>query len=439
MNALANPVVMKIAVAIVLGVFAIIILAIGLRMLRNSMLDEGSAQSSKGSKSSEFDVTLATYQSVIQQFKAQGQELERLRQQDRQRASTTENISEAVISNLTSGVVLFSPMGLVQQANPAAKKILGYASPYSLHARDIFRGATAIRPATSEGSLPQMLDRAAKNREAVHRLEVDYTTPAGEDRMLGITISPVQDRGGALLGTACLVSDLTEMNNMAQQVRLQENMASLGEMSAGIAHEFKNSLATISGYSQMLASDPNQETREFAQKIALETGNLTRIVTDFLNFARPQGMQREPLDLRAMLEDCARENAVKILFDNFPSPCTVQADPTALRQVFSNLMRNSKEAEVPGKPITITVSAELKGNQILVRIADNGSGIPQEKLSKIFIPFFTTKAEGTGLGLALVHRIVTDHGGAISVSSSDSGTAFTVSLPRGEVSANSAV
>ena len=437
MNALANPMVLKVVVAIALGVVAIAVFAFGLRMLRNSLLGDSTTQSGKSSsKSSEFDVTLATYQSVIQQFKAQGQELERLRQQDKQRASTTENVSEAVISNLTSGVVLFSRAGLVQQANAAAKKILGYASPFSLHARDIFRGATAIRPNSQETSLVQILDRAAKTREAVHRLEVDYSTPAGEARVLGITISPVQDRGGALLGTACLVSDLTEMSNMAQQVRLQDNMASLGEMSAGIAHEFKNSLATISGYSQMLASDPNQETREFAQKIALETNNLTRIVTDFLNFARPRGMQREPLDLRAMLEDCARENSVKLTLNNVPSPCTVEADPTALRQVFSNLMRNSKEAEAPGKPMAITASAEDKGDLIVVRISDNGSGIPPDKLSKIFIPFFTTKAEGTGLGLALVHRIVTDHGGAVSVTSSEAGTSFTVSLPRGEAAAN---
>jgi len=327
---------------------------------------------------------------------------------------------------------------LLQQANPAAKRILGYASPYSLHARDIFRGATAIRPAAQETSLPQILDRAARTREAVHRLEVDYTTPAGEARVLGITISPVQDRGGALLGTACLVSDLTEMSNMAQQVRLQDNMASLGEMSAGIAHEFKNSLATISGYSQMLASDPNQETREFAQKISAETANLTRIVTDFLNFARPRGMQREPLDLRAMLEDCARENSVALTLQNFPTPCPVEADPTALRQVFANLMRNSKEAEVPGKPMAITALAEDKGNQIFVRLSDNGSGIPPDKVPKNFIPFFTTKAEGTGLGLALVHRIVTDHGGAVSVTSNTDGTTFMISLPRtGAASAES--
>src|SRR3954470_7434898 len=230
------------------------------------------------------------------------------------------------------------------------------------------------------------------------------------------------------------------MSNMAQQVRLQDNMASLGEMSAGIAHEFKNSLATISGYSQMLASDANQETREFAQKISAETQNLTRIVTDFLNFARPRGMQREPLDLRSMLEDCARENGVALTMENFPSQCTVEADPTALRQVFANLMRNSKEAEVAGKPVAITAQAEEKGDQIVVRLSDNGSGIPADKLPKIFIPFFTTKAEGTGLGLALVHRIVTDHGGAVSVISSGAGTTFTITLPRNTgVAADSAV
>src|SRR4051812_21234458 len=426
---------MKVAIAIALGVVAIVALAFGLRLLRQSLLDDGATQSSKNSgKSSEFDVTLATYQSVIQQFKAQGQELERLRQQDKQRASTTENISEAVISNLTSGVVLFSPVGLVQQANPAAKKILGYASPYSLHARDVFRGATATRPV--QGSLPEVLERAGKTREAVQRIEVEYTTPQGESRVLGVTISPVQDRGGALLGTACLISDLTEMTKMAQQVRLQDNMASLGEMSAGIAHEFKNSLATISGYSQMLAGETDPETREFAQKIALETNNLTRIVTDFLNFARPRGMQREPLNLIAMLNDCARENGLTLQLEA-PAQCEVIGDATALRQVFSNLMRNSKEAARAGAEVAVSARVEQKEDRTVVQLSDNGSGIPKDKLDKIFIPFFTTKAEGTGLGLALVHRIITDHGGTVGVESSDRGTTFSITLPRAREAASS--
>jgi PAS domain S-box-containing protein len=434
-NLLANPVMMKLAIALVLGVLGVVVLGFALRFIRQSLVDSGFAESSKAAnKSNEFDITLATYQSVIQQFKAQGQELERLRQQDRQRASTTENISEAVISNLTSGVVLFSPVGLVQQANPAAKRILGYASPYSLHARDIFRGATATRPV--QGSLPEVLDRAAKTREAVQRMEVDYVTPQGEPRLLGVTISPVQDRAGALLGTACLISDLTEMNKMAQQVRLQDNMASLGEMSAGIAHEFKNSLATISGYSQMLAGESNPETREFAQKIALETNNLTRIVTDFLNFARPRGMQREPLNLIAMLNDCARENGLTLQLEA-PAQCEVIGDATALRQVFSNLMRNSKEAARAGAEVAVSARVEQKEDRTVVQLSDNGSGIPKDKLDKIFIPFFTTKAEGTGLGLALVHRIITDHGGTVGVESSDRGTTFSITLPRAREAASS--
>jgi PAS domain S-box-containing protein len=431
---LANPAMMKLVLAVVLGMVALVVLGFALRLLRQSLVGGGGGESGKSSsKSNDFDITLATYQSVIQQFKAQGQELERLRQQDRQRASTTENISDAVISNLTSGVVLFSPVGLVQQANPAAKKILGYASPYSLHARDVFRGATALRNVQGQqGSLPDILDRAAKTLEAVQRMEVDYMTPQGEQRVLGLTISPVQDKVGALLGTACLISDLTEMSKMAQQVRLQENMASLGEMSAGIAHEFKNSLATISGYSQMLAAETDPETREFAQKIALETNNLTRIVTDFLNFARPQGMQREPLDIIAMLQDCARENGLTLDLGDSAAEVTVVADATALRQVFSNLMRNSKEAARPATEVVVAARVQQKSQQVQVQLSDNGTGIPKDKLEKIFIPFFTTKAQGTGLGLALVHRIVTDHGGTIAVESSQRGTTFTITLPRAE-------
>jgi signal transduction histidine kinase len=186
----------------------------------------------------------------------------------------------------------------------------------------------------------------------------------------------------------------------------------------------------------MLAAETHAETREFAQKIALETNNLTRIVTDFLNFARPRGMQREPLDLIAMLQDCARENGLTLQLEA-PAQCDVVADPTALRQVFSNLMRNSKEAARAGAELSVSARVEQRGDQTLVRISDNGTGIAKDKLEKIFIPFFTTKADGTGLGLALVHRIVTDHGGTVAVESNERGTTFSITLPRAREAASS--
>jgi signal transduction histidine kinase len=235
---------------------------------------------------------------------------------------------------------------------------------------------------------------------------------------------------GKSLGAACLISDLTEINRLSRQVRMRENLASLGEMSAGIAHEFKNSLATISGYAQMLTGEEHLEVvHDFARKIESETGNLARVVTDFLAFARPQALRNEPVPLRAVLENCARDCSVDLHVEDVPAEMALMGDPTALRQAFSNLLRNSAEAARNGMPVEVKVAAATDEQGTRLTVTDNGHGIPQDKLSKIFIPFFTTKAQGTGLGLALVHRIVTEHGGTIAVSSGDWGTTFRLAFP----------
>jgi len=167
--------------------------------------------------------------------------------------------------------------------------------------------------------------------------------------------------------------------------------------------------------------------REFGQKIRRETDNLTRVVSDFLAFARgPQEIAKVPIELPALLEDCAHESNVELHLGE-GTRLTLMGDRTALRQVFSNLFRNSAEA-VNGR-VRIEVTATPHEHDAEIRIKDNGPGIPQDVLEKIFIPFYTTKPSGTGLGLALVHRIVTDHGGKVTVVSGQEGTTFIVSLP----------
>ncbi|HXE90138.1 MAG TPA: ATP-binding protein [Terriglobales bacterium] len=379
----------------------------------------------------------AAVQGVIQRLKEQEKELARLRQAERERAQASETVSAAVLSNLASGVILFSPTGTVRQANEAVRSILGFASPTGLHARDLFRGVTALRLETGEAApsnepLLGALQAALGTGQSFRRLEADYTTPDGAQRVLGVALSPVRGSAGEMLGVTCLVSDLTEITGLARQIRLKDNLASLGEMSAGIAHEFKNSLATISGYAQMLTAENDAATvRQFASRIVAETGNLTRIVTDFLNFARPRALEPELIDLRQLLEECARECPIEVRL-GLPEGFSLVGDRTALRQAFSNLLRNSAESGKNGVPVTVEVTGETDAQQARVVLRDNGAGIPAEDLARIFIPFFTTKSGGTGLGLALVHRIVTQHGGTIAVTSNPSGSTFTLSLPVGK-------
>ena len=430
MRALANPIVLRMLMGVVAAVFALALGIILIRKMRHEIKDESGTEALRAD---DARFPLETYHAVIERLKEQEKQLRELRRAEGERARASENISAALLANLPSGVLLFNPKGLVQQANPAARKILGYGSMSGLHARDVFRGACLLNrggEGASSSTAISAVEAALREGTSSRRLETEYATPAGEERVLGLTVSPVRASDGKSLGAACLISDLTEINRLSRQMRMRENLASLGEMSAGIAHEFKNSLATISGYAQMLTSEDQVEVvHDFARKIESETGNLARVVTDFLAFARPQALRNEPVPVRAVVENCARDCSVDLHAEDVPAELALMGDPTAMRQAFSNLLRNSAEAARNGTPVRVQVAAESDEQGARLTITDNGRGIPQDQLGKIFIPFFTTKAQGTGLGLALVHRIITEHGGTIAVSSGGWGTTFTLAFP----------
>ncbi len=430
MRLLANPLIVRMAVVLVASVFAMVVGILFIRGLRQEIAQEAAPAPVRAD---EGIFPLEAYHAVIQKLKQQELELNGLRRAESERAKASENVSAALLANLSSGVLLFNTQQLVQQANPAARLILGYASPAGLHARDIFRGVRSllhesVEPASGPDTLLGVVQSALREGITYRRMQADYLAPSGEQKVLGITVSPVRS-GTETLGVACLISDLTETKRLEQQVRVREKLASLGEMSAGIAHEFKNSLATISGYAQMLTAETRGQTAGgFAERIVAETANLSRIVTGFLEFARPQDLRHEPVDLRAMLEDCARESPLDLRLECVPAGFTLQGDPTALRQAFANLLRNSAEAAGNGQA-RVDVAARSDGRAAQVVVADHGPGIPREDLGRIFVPFFTTKAQGTGLGLALVHRIVSEHGGSVAVESTAAGTTFTLSFP----------
>ncbi|MDP9267654.1 MAG: ATP-binding protein [Acidobacteriota bacterium] len=435
-NVLTNPIVLKMLGTFVIAVLAFIIAVLWIRGLRKEILEDSRISEQRPAALGDIAFSLAAYNGVIQKLKEQETELQRLRQSERGRAATSESVSEAVLSNLASGVLLFANNGMVRHANPSARAILGFGALFGMHARDIFRRVSGVRREgmgeTTPDALVEAIDQCLRHGLPFRRIEADYQTPAGERRVLGITVSPVRGTLDEALGAACLISDLTEITDLSRQMRERDKMSALGEMSAGIAHEFKNSLATISGYAQMLTreNDP-ATTQQFAAKIVGETQNLTRVVTDFLNFARPQELETGEVPVRALIEECVQEcgecGMVADLSRLSPE-VTLTGDRTALRQAFSNLLRNSVEAAA-GRPLRVVISAEAEGSNLRLYFRDDGPGISAENLPRVFIPFFTTKAQGTGLGLALVQRIVTEHGGTVKAESSPAGTLFTLSFP----------
>lgn len=388
----------------------------------------------------------ASMEGVIQRLREQEQELARLHQMEKERAEETERLSEAVTRNMPAGLVLVSATGTISSANPAAEKTLGVRGLQ-------YRRYTEILGVDSP--LAQMLTACLRYGQTFQRDEVPHVTPAGDSRQLGVTISPIYRPlrnvfpGAAatvtgaspaqkLSGALCLMSDLTELATLQRQMRWKENLAALGEMSAGIAHEFKNALATISGYAQMIHSEASGEAAESAEKIIEQTRSLTHVVTEFLRFARPLEFSQENLAISEVVEQVAEEvrgtaNAVSIRTEG--SFAEISGDAGLLRQALLNLVRNAMEAASSnGHPGEVVISGAEQVHRAqrwqVVAVRDNGPGIPTGNLDKIFVPFFTTKSSGTGLGLAIVQKIVLQHGGRVEARNQPQGGAeFDLWLP----------
>src|SRR5487761_12662 len=385
----------------------------------------------------------ASMQGVIQRLRQQEQELARLHQHEKERAQETERLSEAVTRNMPAGLFLVNATGAISSANPAAEKIL------VIHGLQ-YRRYTEILGADS--SLAQMLAACLREGQTFQRGEVPHTTPAGELRQLGVTISPIYRSTRntlaegptpapeqKLTGALCLMSDLTELATLQRQMRWKENLAALGEMSAGIAHEFKNALATVSGYAQMIRNEaPASETGECAEKILDQTRSLTHVVTEFLRFARPLELAQEDFELSTVVEQVSDEIGAAIAGASVRTEGTfgsVSGDAGLLRQALLNLARNASEAASsnghPGE-VVIAGAQENYSSQHwqCIAVRDNGPGIPPGDLDKIFVPFFTTKSSGTGLGLALVQKIALQHGGRVEARNQPAGGAeFDLWLP----------
>ena len=287
MKILTNPILLRAAVVFCCATFAFLMGLIFMRKLRQNIEEEANV-SSEGGTSLET-LPLHLYNTVIQQLKQQKHDLQVQTQTEQHRARTTENFSQAVLSNLSSGVLVFGINGLVKTTNPAAKEILGFASPTGLSAEDIFRGAVLTSGSSpAEGILPdETLNEPLALADEVHlvlreggvrrQVESEYETPAGEKRYIAVTVSPIPASDGSLLGAACLINDVSEFERLRRQQELH------GEISAEMALKLRTSLSTISGYAQQLAnSRDGAMAQQLAADIVEEAGQIERSVGGFL-------------------------------------------------------------------------------------------------------------------------------------------------------------
>jgi two-component system, NtrC family, sensor histidine kinase PilS len=419
-----------VAAAVGLFVIALVVLFLVKRSFRNarSAHKEELSETPRVENPSAF--MAASMQGVIQKLREQEKELERLHRIEKERAAHSERLSEEVTRNMPAGLLVVNATGIISSANPAAEQTLG------IHGLGFRRYSEALGESSE---LTRLVAECLAEGRIFRREQVEHTTPGGECRHLGVTISPIRKTNEKINGAICLLSDLTELAALQQQMQLKENLAALGELSAGIAHEFKNALATISGYAQMIrAEELEGEASDYADSILEQTRNITHVVTEFLKYARPLEIGSEPVALEALMERVVSEIAsarpeVQVRAEGTFS--SVAGDEGLLRQALLNLVRNAAEACVDGATGGLVV---LKGEIVRtdgggsqrILVLDNGPGIAEESLGKLFRPFYTTKSDGTGLGLAVVQKIIVQHGGQVEARNRrEGGAAFTITLP----------
>jgi len=346
------------------------------------------------------------------------------------RAEASERLSSEIVASLTSGLLVVDGDGVVRTLNPAGQTMLGLGpTGWNGHYREVLKNA---------GPLADVLQECLTTSRPVVRRAVPLT--GGAASHLGLTVSPIREDGTTEgNGVICLFTDLTEVMELEDQLRLKDSLARLGEMTAGIAHEFRNGLATIHGYSRLVSLDRLPEDyRPYLQGIRDETEALGQVVTNFLSFARPTELVLAPVEMAALVDRAADEVRADarerggdvVVRGEFGR---VEGDEVLLRQALSNLCRNAYEAcDNAGVAPRIVIEGQRDQTHGVIRISvsDNGPGIPAEVAPRVFRPFFTTKAHGTGLGLALVQKIIVTHNGRVNVVNEDGGGArFVVTLP----------
>jgi two-component system sensor histidine kinase PilS (NtrC family) len=351
-----------------------------------------------------------------------GRDVARGRRQLRELAE----LHRRIVDHMPSGLLTVNRDARISSFNREAERITGYLAgevvgepvgwlfpPLEPFLR---RGGASSGLRSELGSAePENLSRRAFTHE--HR--------DGGVRHLGFSCATLRDDSGRGEGTVVIFQDLTRVVEMEEQLVRSERLAAVGRLAAGLAHEIRNPLASLSGSIELLEAELPQlkaDARRLFRIVHRETERLNRLLTEFLHFARPEPRKRERMALAECLRElaellkAARCGPVAVELD-VPESLAVLGDPDRLRQVFWNLLLNAAEAEPADGRVRVRAEPLEASGEVAITVEDRGKGIPESMRSQVFDPFFTTKPHGTGLGLATVHRIVEAHRGRIQISS----------------------
>jgi PAS domain S-box-containing protein len=398
------------------------------------------------------DNLLSRVETLHEQLETKNRELEKRIEEEQ----NTRNFLNGILENIYTAVLVINQAGEIILFNKAAEDITG-------HRKEDILGASYQRIFDiPESRTKSALYTLATGKESHHRQKV-LITRDNREKMVEFSTTVVLDGSDNILGVVEVFNDISELKKLQERITHIETLAALGEMAASVAHEIRNPLGGIGGFAGLLDRqlEPGDPRRRFLSPIIEGVSRLNRIVTDLLTYTRPQKMVPVEVCLQKTLRDIAdffrlsmkgtSEKPVEIEFHLPEEEVWIKLDPALFQQVIINLLRNAWDAvPEPGRiELRLISHAPLLMNDILddeekaellrlfstidIEIADNGCGIPEDTLSKLFVPFFTTKENGNGLGLPICKKIAMLHKGDISVTSKvGEGTRFTITLPLHE-------
>jgi PAS domain S-box-containing protein len=389
----------------------------------------------KSKKEGDLDVAVGIFEQVIMELKEKEKTLQKLYQKTDRKAKDLASYNEYILKSMTSGMIICDSTGKIIQMNQPAEIMLDFPKSRAIgrHYKTVFE---------EKSPLQFSIQTALAEHRVFSIPETKLSKKTGESIWLSLNSTPIIDEKDRMLGVVVFLSDLTEIKKLEEEVAFKDKMASLGEMSSGLAHELRNSMGAILGFSKLLKKrkdDPTSQNQAI-DEIVSEAMRTESMLKRFLTFAKPFQPKIEKVDLKEIIREChasvketLKENKITFELDAEPDLPSIWGDRLLLRQCFQNLIQNSIEAMPDGGELYVMLKAEQlrsKEESILVEVSDTGCGIAKEVQDKIFNPFFTSKEKGTGLGLSLVKKIVSLHNGKIELESKlQRGTTFKISLP----------
>ena len=414
------------AISLLAGCSGIVLLFLYLPRITSpieAMLDSAATIEEKSPAVDEQQYLIETFRGAIEKLKAQEAELHRLHDAEKMRADDLERVTAALTRSITSGFLSVDPQGRIVDLNGVAREIL--ESP------DESLAGLEVADALPKSEFTAAIANAVQSRTPITRAEV--RAGRDENRVVGLTTVPLFGESDEFLGMLALFTDLTPMRRLESRLRDLQSLADLGEISAGIAHEFRNSLSTILGYLRLARNGelPAASLRS-VDNAEREASQLAGAVDALLAYGRPMKLEAQPTDVYELMQDVVARIAPQ---HEVPITCSgekaiVDAEAPVLARAFENVVRNAVESVEEKGSGEVRISVR-NGPTVEIRVEDSGTGIDDADVPRLFLPFQSNKSRGYGIGLALVKKVVLLHEGRITLTGKPGeGATAVIELPH---------